>query len=184
LNVTNTTEPIFLAFRKDGVDPRELVYREGKTTPTAVRVWLRTQMEVLQGDDKKTKGIGIPILPATRFADVVGNVSASAVILFGSPSNEYYKALKTLNKVRGPGSGDRFANARFYRFDPEVQLRAGLPITERGKLWIAVYTGGKEVCWFPAIIAFEAMDENLNQCFKTELPPKGRHQDHKQMPRR
>jgi hypothetical protein len=166
--VTNASEPIFIAFRKDGTGVRELVYREKRVSPTAVRLWLRAQVQRQQADEAATKGRGIPVIPATRFAEVVGNKSSVTIMLIGSIDRDYYNTLKKLDKARGKIGIDNVALARFYRFDPVLQPTGKLPIVERAGAWVAVYFAGSEKCAFPANVSVDAMSTKLSECFAGE----------------
>jgi hypothetical protein len=162
LEMTDMSEPVFVAFRTRDGNSKEILYREGRPTPTAIRIWLRAEMRADQADQVAVRGISIPFIPSVHFETAVLTAMMRVVVIFGKRDQAYYEALRTFHRARVSIPG---APERVLRFDPFTQPIGRLPIVAKDGVWIATYYEGKEKCRCPGNLSLAAMTEALKQCF-------------------
>jgi hypothetical protein len=165
VNITNASEPVYLALNNYKGNIAEIMYREKKKSPTAMRVWLRAQMNGQKELEKIIRKWDIPVLPAMEFLNVTGNRSWISVVLIGSPRPDYEDVLKKLCEIRSWGDLNQYGQVRFFRFDPVLQPIGGIQMNYDGELKLVMYVDGME-CQKPVNLTGSNMLKDLKSCIK------------------
>jgi hypothetical protein len=148
LEVVNVTVPVYFALKKFGEQVIERLYRGGRKSPTAIRVWMREQMMAMREEKKRTAGFDIPAMPASSFKKFIEPRGSPAVVFIGSPEEKgYYQRLAEFARLK---KTDNWRGARFFKFDPLQQPIGGIPIERDGRPRIAVFASDREMCTLSA----------------------------------
>ncbi|OHT02445.1 hypothetical protein TRFO_30446 [Tritrichomonas foetus] len=126
VGIRKPTQPYFIAFKNDPNNPKNVPFLyKGDINPTDVRIWMKSQMKMLDQIEKKTIEFGYKNTKPVSFIsskELREYDTTALFVLFGNPqtdSNNYFQIYEMLCHLR-----DIFVNStriEFFLFNPATQ---------------------------------------------------------------